>query len=191
MHRSTARGAILLLVAMFAGACGGDAPSIAAVPTDAGGGGAATDAAPATNGAGAATDARIATGPGSGGGVTGEAICDLATAEGLTAVFGVPVDTYYDPMAPKTCFVRSADDRVLAHWTMETDNAKLMYEALGGGDTQVSGLGDAAKHLENFGLMILKGDVGATVVVASESGLADDAAMDAAERVGALIVVGM
>ncbi len=71
---------------------------------------------------------------------------------------------------------------------MDYDTAAMMYEALGGGETTVTGIGDKAKHLENFGLMILKGDVGATVVVAAESGLGGDEAKAAAEEVGAIIV---
>jgi hypothetical protein len=196
MQRSSAGPAFLLVLTLSVAACGGGG---AASPADGAsgddGGAAATgDAteptdAPAATDAAAATDAPAASDPGTGGGNPGSAdICALGTADELTAIFGEAVETHYDPVAPKTCFVRASDGRIFAHWTMDYDTAAMMYDALGGGETQVAGLGDKAKHLENFGLMILKGDVGATIVVAAESGLGGDDAKAAAEQVGAMIV---
>ncbi len=189
MQRSMAGPAFLLVLTLLAAACGGGA---AATPADgaSGGDGGATATGDATTPTDAppATDAPAASDPAAGGGDPGSAaVCDLGTSDEMTAIFGEAVETHYDPVAPKTCFVRAPDGRIFAHWTMDYDTAAMMYDALGGGETTVTGIGDKAKHLENFGLMILKGDVGTTIVVAAESGLGGDEAKAAAEQVGAII----
>lgn len=196
MGRTAGRSILLLALTGSLVACGGTTdsgaasqPSVAAAPSDAA---MSTDAPAATDAVQQSdalrpTHAPAATDGGSGNGSADGDPCRLATADELSAVLGMPVTLLYDPIAPMTCFVQNADKNTVAHWTMQYENAAFMYDALSGGEIPVSGLGDKAKHLPNFGLMILKGNSLATVVIAGESGLAEDEARPAAERIGAIV----
>ncbi len=188
MQRSMA-GPALLVIAFLVAACGG---SGAASPGGGGDGGgasatadvpAATDA-PAESGAPAASEA--GGGGGGGGGALGAAVCDLATSEEVSGVFGVEATTVYDPIAENTCFVKTADDRTLVHWTT-TGDGNMMFDALSGGSATVDGLGDRAAYAEGFGLMIVKDDIMVTIAIPSDAELDAEATKDAAERVGAFI----
>lgn len=193
MQRSAVGPAyLLLLLALLVAACGGAASS----PGGGGGGGAtaSADVPTATDGSAASdepasTDEPEASEPADGGGggtISGAAVCSLAVGTELGEVFGVPVNTIYDPNAPSSCFVRTADDTTLIHWTTAGDGP-MLFDALSAGSTPVDGLGDRAAHVENLGLMIVKGDTLVTIVVPAEADLDADVARDAAERVGALI----
>jgi len=202
MGRTAGRSILLLALTGLLVACGGTSgsggasePSVAAAPSDAA---ASTDAPAVTDAAQptdvaqptdppAATDGAQPTDGGSGNGSADGDPCRLTTADELSAALGMPVTLLYDPIAPRTCFVQNADKNTVAHWTMQYENAAFMYDALSGGEIPVSGLGDKAKHLPNFGLMILKGNSLATVVIASESGLAEDDARPTVEQIGAIV----
>ncbi len=195
MQRMTAGPAILLLALLIA-ACGGGA---AASPDDGdgtGGGGAggasasaetpATTDDPAESGAPAASEAGGGGGGGGGGGALGAAVCDLATSEEVSGVFGVEATTLYDTNAPNTCFVKTAEDRTMVHWTT-TGDGQMMFDALSGGSPRVDGLGDRAAYAEGFGLMIVKDDLMVTIVIPSEANVPPEDVEDVAKQVGAFI----
>jgi hypothetical protein len=190
MQRTTA-GLALLVIAFLVAACGS---SGAASPGGNGGGGgasatadvpAATDA-PAESGAPAASEAGGGSGGSGGGGALGAAVCDLATGEEVGGVFGVEATTLYDPVAENTCFVKTAEDRTLVHWTT-TGDGNMMFDALSGAAPRVDGLGDRAAYAEGFGLMIVKGDTMVTIVIPAEADVAPDDVEDVAKQVGAFI----
>jgi hypothetical protein len=190
MQRSMAGPAVLLIISLFAAACGGGgAPSPAAgASADDGGSTATGDAttptdAPAESGAPAASEAG---GGGGGGSALGAAVCDLATSDEVSGVFGVEATTVYDPIAENTCFVKTADDRTLVHWTT-TGDGNMMFDALSGAAPRVDGLGDRAAYAEGFGLMIVKDDIMVTIAIPSDAELDAEAAKDAAEQVGAFV----
>ena len=179
-------GPALLVIAFLVAACGGGG---AASPVGGGDGGAAS----ATADVPAATDAPVEGGApaaseagGGGGGALGAAVCDLATSEEVSGVFGVEATTLYDPVAVNTCFVKTAEDRTLVHWTT-TGDGQMMFDALSGGAPRVDGLGDQAAYAEGFGLMIVKGDTMVTIVIPAEAELSPEEVEAAAKQVGAFI----
>lgn len=197
MQRSLAGPAFLLLVlTLVAAACGGGgtaSPADGATGSD--GGAAATGDASAPTDAPATTDdpaesgapaASEAAGGGGGGGALGAAVCDLATDEEVSGVFGVEATRIYDPVAVNTCFVKTPDDRTLVHWTT-TGDGKMMFDALAGASPAVDGLGDRAAYAEGFGLMIVKGDTMVTIAIPGEADVAPDEIEDVSKQVGAFI----
>lgn len=189
MQRSMAGPAFLLLLTLLAAACGGGgaaSPADGASGSD--GGAAATGDATAPTDGPAATDAPAASeaGGGGGGGALGAAVCDLATSEEVSGVFGVEATMIYDPIAENTCFVKTAEERTLVHWTT-TGDGQMMFDALSGGSATVDGLGDRAAYAEGFGLMIVKGDTMVTIVIPGESNIAPDEIEDVSKQVGAFI----
>ncbi len=191
MQRSMAGPALLLLLALLIAACGGGAAASPDSASGTGGGGAspsaeppATTDDPAESGAPAASEA--SGGGGGGGGALGPAVCDLATSEEVSGVFGVEATTLYDPVAENTCFVKTAEDRTLVHWTT-TGDGQMMFDALSGAAPTVDGLGDRAAYAEGFGLMIVKGDTMVTIVIPAEAEVPPDDVEDVAKQVGAFV----
>jgi hypothetical protein len=177
----------LLLAVLLVAACGGG--SAASPDGDPSAGTVDPSAAPATEGAAAtepATGGAAATDPATGGGGASGPPCDLATADELTGAMGVPVTTHFDPNAATTCFVNTGDGATIAHWTL-TDGGPAVFDAITAGGTDVSGIGDRARHVENFGLMIVKGDDIVTIVIPGGANMDSEAARAAAEKVGAIV----
>lgn len=187
MQRSLASLAFLLLVTMLV-ACGGGA---AASP----GGGAASPGGDASAGptdaptdtvAPGATATPVATEPGSAVGPAG-AVCDLATVDELEGVFGMVVTATTLAGPPDVCMIENEAGHVLVSWNVNRTDAAMIYAALTEIATEVPGIGDKAAFVENTGLLILKGDALANVVISGQADLSEEDGQAAAEAVAALI----
>ena len=132
-----------------------------------GGGGGNSSAAPATSGPtqATATEAPAASTEPAGGGGGGSAadVCGLVTPDELAKIFNLPsVKTTVLLGPPDTCTVEAEDGTSLAAWvlTRVESAAAPVYDAMMGDPSaiQVSGIGDKAAHVQNTGLLVLKGD---------------------------------
>lgn len=180
MQRSLASLAFLLLVTLIV-ACGGGAAASPGGDASVG----ATDA-PIDTVAPGATGTPVATEPGSGGGPAG-AVCDLATLDELAGVFGMTVTATTLTGPPDVCLIENEAGRVLVSWNVNRTDAAMVYEMLTETATEVPGIGDKAAFVENTGLLILKGDALANVIISGQADLSEEDGQAAAKAVAAII----
>lgn len=188
MQRSLASLAFLLLVTMLV-ACGGGAaasPGGGAAASPGGDAGAGATDAPTVTVAPGATATPVATEPGSAGGPAG-AVCDLATLDELEEVFGMAVTATTLAGPPDVCMIENEAGHVLVSWNVNRTDAAMIYAALTEIATEVPGIGDKAAFVENTGLLILKGDALANVVISGQADLSEEDGQAAAKAVAALI----
>lgn len=163
-----------MVVALAVTACGGDsAPSADSAPP-------AAETSPGAPSPDVSSD--------TGGASAG--VCDLASSTELATALGVDsVTTEAVPGPPDMCSVTDPEGNILATWSYNESGGQALYDSLvlPGQSEEVPGIGDAAAHVVNTGLLVAKGDSLVMIAISGESGLDEAAAQAAAEAIGASI----
>ena len=124
------------------------------------------------------------------GGGTAVGVCDLISSGELATILGVAsVTQEVLPGPPDTCIVRGPEGDTLVSWSHTTQGGRAVYDALAlpGQSRAVPGIGDAAAHVENTGLLIAKGDGLVVIMISGQADLDEAAAEAASEKIGAVI----
>ena len=122
-----------------------------------------------------------------GGEGTAAGVCELVTADELAQIFNVAsVTTAVLQGPPDSCIVESDSGDPLTAWSLTTDQAQAVFDALSSDPSsiEVTGIGDSAFIVENTGLLVLKGGRLIVISISGGADLSEDEAVEASKRIG-------